>query len=61
MLRLTPFRLEVEGCVDWWTPPPGNRKKDRPSVRDVERLLRRPRQEIQSFLSEWRGAEGKVA
>jgi hypothetical protein len=61
LLRLTQFRLEGEGCVDWWTPPPWNRQKDRPSVRDVERLLRRHRPEIQRLLSEWLGDEEEAA
>jgi DDE superfamily endonuclease len=61
LLRLTQFRLEVEGGVDWWAPPPWDRKKDRPSVLDVERLLRRHRPEIQRLLSEWLGDEGEAA
>ena len=35
-LRLARFRLGAEGAVDWWFRPPWNRKKDRPSVLDVE-------------------------
>jgi hypothetical protein len=61
LLRLLQFRLDAEGCEDWWTPPPWNKKKDRPSVLDVERLLRRHRPEIQRFLSEWLGDEGEAA
>jgi hypothetical protein len=61
LLRLLQFRLDAEGCMDWWSPPPWNKKKDRPSVLDVERLLRRHRQEIQRFLSEWLGHEGEAA
>jgi DDE superfamily endonuclease len=61
LLRLLQFRLDAEGCVDWWTPPPWNRKKDRPSVLDVERLLRRHRPEIQRLLSEWLGDEEEAA
>ncbi len=61
LLRLLQFRLDAEGCVDWWTPPPWNRKKDRPSVLDVERLLRRHRPEIQQLLAEWLGNEGEAA
>jgi hypothetical protein len=61
LLRLLQFRLDAEGCVDWWTPPPWNRKKDRPSVLDVERLLRRHRPEIQRLLSEWLGDEEGAA
>jgi hypothetical protein len=60
-LRLLQFRLDAGGCTDWWSPPPWNKKKDRPSVLDVERLLRRHRGEIQRFLSGWLGDEGEVA
>jgi hypothetical protein len=53
LLRLMQFRLEAEGEVDWWNPPPWDRKKTRPSVGDVERLLRRHRPEILQLLSGW--------
>lgn len=53
LLRLLQFRLDEEGRAVWWSPPPWNRKKDRPSVLDVERLLRRYRPEIQRLLSNW--------
>ena len=61
LLRLAQFRLEAAGEVDWWFRPPWNKKKDRPSVLDVERLFRRHRREIQQLLSEWLGDEGEVA
>jgi hypothetical protein len=61
LLRLAQFRLEAAGEVDWWFRPPWNRKKDRPSVLDVERLFRRHRPEIQQDLSDWLGTEGEVA
>lgn len=61
LLRLLQFRLDAVGCMDWWSPPPWNRKKDRPSVLDVERLLRRHRPEIQRSLSEWLGDDGEAA
>jgi hypothetical protein len=61
LLRLLQFRLDAEGATDWWSPPPWNKKKDRPGVLDVERLLRRHRPEIQRFLSGWLGDEGGVA
>jgi hypothetical protein len=61
LLRLAQFRLEAAGEVDWWFRPPWNRKKDRPSVLDVERLFRRHRPEIQQRLSDWLGTEGEVA
>jgi hypothetical protein len=61
LLRLAQFRLETAGEVDWWFRPPWNKDKDRPSVLDLERLMRRHRGEIQRFLSEWLGNEGEAA
>jgi DDE superfamily endonuclease len=61
LLRLAQFRLEAAGEVDWWYRPPWDRKKERPSVLDVERLLRRHRGEILQLLSEYLGDEGDVA
>jgi hypothetical protein len=60
LLRLLQFRLEASGEVDWWFRPPWNKDKDRPSVLDAERLMRRHRAEIQRLLSEWVGDEGKT-
>ena len=54
LLRLAQFRLEAEGSTDWWLRPPWNRKKDRPSVLDVEWLLRRHGSEIRNLLAKWR-------
>jgi hypothetical protein len=56
-----PFALDEQGCTDWWSPPPWNKKKDRASVLDVERLLRRHRPEIQRLLSDWLKDEEKAA
>jgi hypothetical protein len=61
LLRLLQFALDEQGCTDWWSPPPWNKKKDRPSVLDVERLLRRHRPEIQRLLSNWLKDEEKAA
>jgi len=55
LLRLVQFRLEAEGRGDWWTKPPWYPTKERPSVLDVSRLLRRHRPEILSLLSAWLG------
>jgi hypothetical protein len=52
-LRLLQFRLEQEVGTDWWLHPPWNPGKVRPSVLDVERLLRQHRQEIQQSLADW--------
>jgi DDE superfamily endonuclease len=61
LLRLAQFRLESAGEVDWWFRPPWNKDKSRPSVLDLERLMRRHAGEIRALLSEWLGTEGKVA
>jgi hypothetical protein len=53
LLRLLQFQLEGMGQTDWWLRPPWNKRKVRPSVLDVERLLRSRRQEIQQLLREW--------
>ena len=60
LLRLLQFRLEAAGEEDWWFRPPWNKDKDRPSVLDAERLMRRHRAEIQRLLSEWLGDEGET-
>jgi DDE superfamily endonuclease len=61
LLRLAQFRLDAAGAVDWWLRPPWNKDKDRPSVLDLERLLRRHQGEIRHCLSEWLGTEKKTA
>jgi hypothetical protein len=61
LLRLLQSRLEAEGSTYWWSPPPWDKKKERPSVLDIERLLRRHRPGIQRLLSEWLGDEGEAA
>ena len=58
--RLAQFPLESAGEVDWWYRPPCNKDKDRPSVLDAERLMRRHRTQIQRFLSKWARDEGKT-
>jgi hypothetical protein len=61
LLRLLQFGLDAEGVPDWWSPPPWDKEKDRPSVLDLERLLRRHRAEIQRLLSEWLADEEEAA
>jgi hypothetical protein len=61
LLRLAQFRLEASGEVDWWFRPPWNKKKERPSVLDLERLMRRHREKIRALLSEWLGNEENAA
>jgi hypothetical protein len=60
LLRLLQYRLEEEVGDDWWLHPPWNANKTRPSVLDVERLLRQHREEIRRFLSQWLDNEGKT-
>lgn len=59
-LRLLQVRLAVEAGESWWLHPPWNKHKTRPSVLDVERLLRQYRQEIQQGLATWLENEGKT-
>jgi hypothetical protein len=60
LLRLLQFRLEASGEEGWWYRPPWDKDKDRPSVLDAERLMRRHAAEIRRLLSEWLGDEGKT-
>ena len=52
-LRLLQFELQSSRGDDWWQPPPWNRHKSRPSVLDVERLLREHRAQLQQGLASW--------
>jgi Transposase DDE domain len=55
LLRLLQFRLEAAEGDAWWHHPPWNQRKTRPSVLDLERLLRQHRSEIQQLLSQQLG------
>jgi hypothetical protein len=55
LLRLLQFRLEEAEGDSWWFHPPWNKRKARPSVLDLERLLWQCRGEIQQFLSQGLG------
>ena len=57
-LRLLEMELTEEEGDGWWLHPPWNPDKTRPSVLDVERLLRRHREGIARLLAEWLGSEG---
>jgi hypothetical protein len=57
LLRLLQFRLEEAEGDSWWFHPPWNKRKARPSVLDLERLLRQHRGEIQRLLEEALGVE----
>ncbi len=58
LLRLLQFRLGASGKKGWWFRPLWNKKKDRPSVLDGLRPMRKHRERIQRFLSKWEGSEG---
>jgi|HubBroStandDraft_1064217.scaffolds.fasta_scaffold101184_1 hypothetical protein len=53
LLRLLQRRLDEEVGDDWWLHPPWNKRKTRPSVLDVGRLLRQHQGKIQQCLSDW--------
>jgi hypothetical protein len=60
LLRLLQGRLDKAAGDSWWLHPPWNPRKTRPSLLDLERLLRAHGQEIQQGLSAWLGKEGKA-
>ena len=60
-LRLLQFELQRQRGDDWWLQPPWNPHKSRPSVLDVERLLRQQREELQRGLADWLDNEGNAA
>lgn len=57
-LRLLQLDLEEREGDGWWLHPPWNPRKTRPSVLDVERLLRQHRDGIAQCLAEWLDSEG---
>jgi hypothetical protein len=59
-LRLLQGELQEQAGDDWWLHPPWNPHKTRPSVLDVERLLRQHREGIQRCLADWLDGEGKA-
>lgn len=52
-VRLLQLELEATQGDDWWLRPPWNRHKARPSVLDVERLLRAHAEELRRGLAQW--------
>jgi hypothetical protein len=60
VLRLLQLALQEQRGDDWWLRPPWNRHKSRPSVLDIERLLRQHREGIQACLAAWLDSEGKA-
>jgi len=59
-LRLLQLELQERVGDGWWLKPPWNPHKTRPSVLDVERLLRQHREGIQRCLADWLDGEGEV-
>lgn len=60
LLRLLQRRLEETVGEAWWLHPPWNPAKTRPSVLDVERLMRQNQAGIQQCLSDWLETWGKT-
>jgi DDE superfamily endonuclease len=60
LMRLLLYRLDAEVGENWWLHPEWNKRKTRPSVLDVERVLRRNEVEIRQCLSEWLESEGET-
>jgi hypothetical protein len=58
-MRLLEMELQEQVGDDWWLHPPWNPGKSRPSVLDVERLLRQHRAGIQQCLADWLDGEEK--
>jgi hypothetical protein len=59
-LRLLQMELQEERGDDWWLHPPWNKGKTRPSMLDVERLLRQHREELQQGLADWLDHEARA-
>jgi hypothetical protein len=59
-LRLLQWELQQQRGDDWWLHPPWNPHKTRPSVLDVERLLRQHREGIRRCLADWLDSERKA-
>jgi hypothetical protein len=57
LLRLLQFRLQAAVGDTWWFHPPWNRRKTRPSVLDLERLLRQHRDAIIRLLAAQLGSD----
>ena len=59
-LRLLQFELQQRRGDEWWLHPPWNPHKSRPSVLDVERLLRQHQEELQQGLADWLDSVGNA-
>ncbi len=60
LLRLLQFRMAQSGQGEWWLRPPWNKKKTRPSILDVERLLRHHREQLVELLRDWLDVQEKA-
>jgi hypothetical protein len=60
LLRLLQYRLQEEMEDEWWLHPPWNKRKTRPSVLDLKRLLRQHAAEFRQCLSAWLVTERKT-
>src|SRR5262249_20277341 len=60
-VRLLQRQLDDEEGDDWWLHPPWNKRKQRPSVLDVGRLLRRHRAGLSALLAQWLQDSEKTA
>src|SRR5262249_40986701 len=58
LLRLLPLRLGAADGDTWWFHPPWNKRKTRPSILDLERLLWQHRSAMPTLLAEALGSEG---
>ena len=57
-MRLLQSELQEAQGDGWWLHPPWNPNKSRPSILDVQRLLRRHGEEIRRGLADWLANEG---
>ena len=59
-MRLLQLASQEEQGDGWWLHPPWNPHKSRPSILDVQRLMRENREEIQRGLAQWLQTQGNT-
>jgi hypothetical protein len=59
-LRLTQLQLQEEQGDDWWLHPPWNPHKSRPSILDMQRVMRQQGEEIKQGMADWLRTQGKA-